>query len=123
MDERGPRYRPGMTRRRRSARGLVPAVSFWALIVVLAGCFTTAADFRNDAEGFIEQNTELRDALFDDPETSFTTATCAEPANQDEGTTFPCTATDSTGATWEFEIVITGSSEYEVNVARRPDGA
>ncbi len=91
-----------------------------ALGAVLAGCFTTAADFRTDAEDFIEQNEELRGALFPATEDSFTTATCAEPENQDEGTTFACTATDTTGAAWEFEIVITGSSEYEVNVARRP---
>jgi hypothetical protein len=87
---------------------------------VLAGCFTTAADFRTDAETFIEQNDNLRDALFPATDDSFTTATCAEPENQNEGTTFACNATDTTGATWEFEIVITGSSEYDVNVARRP---
>jgi hypothetical protein len=98
-------------------------VALGALAAVLAGCFTTAADFRTDAESFIEENEELRVALFPDSDDSFPTATCEEPANQDEGTTFPCTATDTTGATWEFEIVITGSSEYEVNVARRPVGS
>ncbi len=96
------------------------AVAAGALTAVLAGCFTTAADFRTDAETFIEQDDDLRVALFPATDDSFTTATCAEPENQDEGTTFACTATDTTGATWEFEIVITGSSEYEVNVARRP---
>ena len=90
------------------------------LAVGLAGCFTTTADFRDDAETFIEENEELRAALFADPDASFTSATCVDPPNQDEGTTFPCTAIDSTGDTWEFEIAITGSSEYEVNVARRP---
>lgn len=94
-----------------------------ALTGAVAGCFTTAADFRTDAEEFIEQNDELRTALFPDTDDRITSATCAEPPNRDEGTTFPCTATDTTGASWEFEIVITGSSEYEVNVARRPDGA
>jgi hypothetical protein len=97
-------------------------VSLAALAIGLAGCFTTTADFRNDAEEFIEQNEELRGALLADSAT-FVTATCAEPANQDEGTTFPCTATDSNGAVWEFEIVITGSSEYEVNLSRSPEGA
>jgi len=108
---------------RRSNRSLVSAAALVALAAGAAGCFTTAADFRNDAEDFIEQNDELRAALFPDTDDSITSATCAEPANQDEGTTFACTATDTTGASWEFEIVITGSSEYEVNVARRPDGA
>lgn len=106
-----------------SFRSLVSAAALVALAGVVAGCFTTAADFRNDAEEFIEQDDELRAALFPDTADSITSATCAEPANQDEGTTFPCTATDTAGATWEFEIVITGSNEYEVNVARRPDGA
>lgn len=94
-----------------------------ALAVGVTGCFTTTADFRTDAEDFIEQDEQLRAALFPDTADSITSATCAEPANQDEGTTFPCTATDTTGAEWEFEIVITGSSEYEVNVARRPVGS
>ena len=104
----------------RSFRQLLTAGAFVVLSGSLVGCFTTAADFQNDAEDFIEQNDELRAALFPDSDAALTTATCAEPPNQDEGTTFPCTATDTTGATWEFEIVITGSSEYEVNVARRP---
>lgn len=86
----------------------------------LSGCFTTTADFRTDAETFIVENAELRDALFPETDATISTATCAEPADQDEGTTFPCTAIDSNGATWEFEIVISGSTEYEVNVARRP---
>ena len=86
----------------------------------LTGCFTTAADFGSDAETFIQENDELRSALFPDSDATFTAATCVEPENQDEGTTFPCTATDSTGATWEFEVEITSSTEYEVNVVRRP---
>jgi hypothetical protein len=92
----------------------------------LSGCFTTSADFANDAETFIEENEGLRDALRDGgqlaPTASFTTATCTDPENQDVGTTFPCTATDSTGAVWEFEIVITDDNEYEVNLSRAPDG-
>ena len=118
------RYRPGMARRRPSRlhRWSIP-VAAGASAAVLAGCFTTAADFRKDAETFIEQDDDLRVALFPATNDSFTTATCAEPENQDEGTTFACTATDTTGATWEFEIEITGSSKYEVNVARRPVGS
>ena len=110
-----------MRRRRRPFHTpLSAAASLAVLAGTLAGCFTTAADFRNDAETFIEENDELREALFSGSDTAFETATCVEPENQDEGTTFPCTAIDTTGATWEFEIVITGSSEYEVNVARWP---
>jgi hypothetical protein len=110
-------------RRRPFRTPLSSAASLAGLTMGLTGCFTTAADFRNDAETFIEENDELREALFADSDTAFETATCVEPENQDEGTTFPCTAIDTDGATWEFEIVITGSTEYEVNVARRPSGS
>jgi hypothetical protein len=88
--------------------------------LALSGCFTTTADFRQDAETFIVENDELRTALFPDSDASFVSASCTEPANRDEGTTFPCTATDSNDDTWEFEIEITGSNEYEVNLARSP---
>jgi hypothetical protein len=91
------------------------------LTIGVAGCFTTAADFGDDAETFIVENDELREALV--PGSSFTTATCVDPENQDVGTTFVCTAIDGDGEVWEFEIVITGSSEYDVNVARRPTGS
>jgi hypothetical protein len=105
----------------RTSRGAGAALAIVA--VGLSGCFTTAADFGDDAETFIEDDAELREALFPDSDTGFDTATCVDPANQDEGTTFPCTATDGNGDVWEFEIVITGSNEYEVTVARRPDGS
>jgi hypothetical protein len=104
----------------RSRRG---GVALAVLAMGVAGCFTTAADFGDDAETFIESNDELRDALFADADAGFTTATCVDPANQNEGTTFACTATDTNGEVWEFEIVITGSSEYEVSVTRRPAGS
>ncbi len=110
-------------RRRLFDTPLLSAASLVVLAGGLAGCFTTTADFRNDAETFIEENSDLRDALFAGSDTAFETATCVEPENQEEGTTFPCTAIDTAGATWEFEIVITGSTEYEVNVARRPAGS
>lgn len=105
----------------RSARRSAAVLA--VLAAGLSGCFTTTADFRDDAETFIEEDEALREALFPDSDTTFTTATCVEPENQDEGTTFPCTAIDSVGDTWEFEIVITGSNEYEVNLSRAPDGA
>jgi hypothetical protein len=102
-----------LTRRRFGA-------SLALLAVGLSGCFTTAADFRDDAETFIAEDDELREALFPGSETGFAAVTCDDPADQDVGTTFPCTATDDNGEVWEFEIVITGSSEYDVNIARRP---
>jgi len=85
-------------------------------LALLTGCFTTAADFRSDAETFILEDEGLAEAV----ETSFTAATCQAPVNQDVGTTFTCDATDVDGRAWEFEIVITDSNEYEVNVSRFP---
>ena len=87
-----------------------------AALALLTGCFTTAADFRNDAETFILEDEGLAEAV----ETTFTAATCQEPVDQDVGTTFTCDATDAEGRGWEFEIVITDSNEYEVNVSRFP---
>jgi len=105
-----------------AARPIIPLVLL-GLSAVLAGCFTTAADFQDDAETFIMEDDELESGLFEDTGVTFVSASCAEPADQDVDTTFPCTATDSEGRVWEFEIVITGKSGYEVNVSRRPDGA
>lgn len=99
---------------------LLATVAMVALPIGLSACFTTAADFQDDAETFIVENDELRDALLSGADARFVDATCDEPANQDEGTTFACSATDSNGATWEFEIEITSSSEYEVNLSRAP---
>ena len=82
----------------------------------MSGCFTSTADFQNDAERFILEDEGLAEAL----ETTFETADCEEPVDQNEGTTFTCEGVDSGGETWEFEIVILESNEYEVNVSRFP---
>jgi len=103
---------------RRLVPGLTAAI---VLGTALSACFTTTTDFSNDAEAFIVENADLREALLEDPAT-FTSATCADPASQDEGSTFTCTAFDSTGNRWEFDVVITGPNEYEVNLSRSPSG-
>jgi hypothetical protein len=84
--------------------------------LALGGCFTSTADFQNDAEKFILENEGLAEAV----ETTFTTADCEEPVDQNADTTFTCVAVDSEGQEWEFEIVILDSDEYEVNVSRFP---
>jgi hypothetical protein len=99
---------------------LIATAAMIALPAGLSACFTSAADFQKDAETFILENDELREALLSEADERFVEATCAEPSSQDEGTTFACTATDSSGETWEFEIEITSSSEYEVNLTRAP---
>ena len=94
------------------SRALVLACS----ALMLAGCFTTTGDFKENAEEFIVENEDLAEAIG----VGFTSATCQEPANRDVGTTFLCSATDDLGRTWEFSIEITGSNEYVVNESRRP---
>lgn len=84
--------------------------------LTLSGCFTSTADFQNDAEKFILEDEGLAGAV----ETTFTTAECEEPVDQNPDTTFTCIAVDSEGGEWEFEIVILDSDEYEVNVSRFP---
>lgn len=84
--------------------------------LVLSGCFTSTADFQNDAEKFILEDEGLAEAV----ETTFSTADCEEPVDQNPDTTFTCIAIDGEGEEWEFEIVILDSDEYEVNVSRFP---
>ena len=94
---------------------LIPSVVL-AAAIALSGCFTSTADFQNDAEKFILEDEGLAEAV----ETTFSTADCEEPVDQNAGTTFTCVAVDSEGDEWEFEIVILDSDEYEVNVSRFP---
>ena len=84
---------------------------------LLAGCFTTARDFSEDAEEFLTSNTELHDQI---GVTGLSDALCEEPENQSTGTTFRCTATDDTGAVWEFEGEIVAGDEYRLEVRRAP---
>ena len=76
-----------------------------------AACSPDEGDFKDDAEGFIEDDegdveSQLGVALSD--------ATCEDPASSDVGTTFPCTAVGDDGTTYEFTVEITGDNSYEV---------
>jgi hypothetical protein len=81
----------------------------------LAGCFTTSADFSNDAETYIE--TTVAESLG----VEFESVECAEPESQDVGTRFECTAVDAAGGTWVFDNEISAKNEFTVNVDRRPE--
>ena len=94
-----------------------------ALAIVLAGCFTSGADFADDAEAYIVESEDVRQAFVDsgdfaDPATTFVEATCEDPDNHDVGTVFTCTASDSAGGTWAFDVEITGDDRYQVTVSR-----
>lgn len=98
------------------ARGGTAAVA----VMLLAGCFTSGTDFQTDAEDYLLESEELRSGIFPDADTTITDATCAEPGSSDVGTTFLCSAHDSTGGEWEFEVEITSRTGYRVNVSRYP---
>jgi hypothetical protein len=84
--------------------------------VSLTGCFTSTADFRNEAETFIVENAGVADGLG----VALVSATCVEPADQEVGTTFTCTAIDENGDTWGFEVEIAESNRIDVSVSDRP---
>jgi hypothetical protein len=82
--------------------------------VGLAGCFTSTADFKSDAETFIV------DQVAPHVETTFTSVNCDEPLDQTVGTRFACQAVDADGGVWEFDNLIDADGEFTVNISRRP---
>ncbi len=83
----------------------------------LSGCFTTTADFREEAEQFIVEDPGIAESLG----VSMTSATCDEPRNQEAGTVFACTAIDENGGQWGFEVTIADSDSIELSVSERPE--
>ncbi len=109
------RYLPVMPRALLATTLLVGAST------VLAGCFTTSADYQHDAEQFILTNEDLASAAgTEDGPLTFESATCEKPESQNPGTTFACTGIDEQQRVWEFEVVIQEQSSYIVNVERDP---
>lgn len=82
--------------------------------VSLAGCFTSTADFKSDAEAFIV------DQVAPQVDTTFTSVNCDAPLDQTVGTRFACQAIDDVGGIWEFDNVIDAAGEFTVNISRRP---
>lgn len=95
---------------------LARCVLVFGAIVVVTGCFTSTADFRDEAETFIVDEV----AIPDEPDLSFSAATCEEPTRQDPGTVFGCTAIDNDGATWTFDVTIEEDNRILVSVDERP---
>lgn len=85
-------------------------------LVAVTGCFTSTADFREEAETFIVDEVTIPG----ETDVSFAAATCEEPASQDPGTVFGCTATDNEGATWTFDVTIEEDNRILVSVDERP---
>lgn len=83
------------------------------LCVALSGCFTTSADFQEEAESFIVDDPGIVDALG----VAMVSATCEEPVDRDVGRTFSCSAVDVDGEDHAFQVEITGETSFEVTVA------
>jgi hypothetical protein len=96
---------------------VIKSRSVWLACVLgacLSGCFTSAADFQDEAEQ------SIIDAVGPELGVTFTNVTCDPPIDQDVGTRFDCSALDQAGGVWEFDNVIDEPGEFTVNISRRP---
>lgn len=91
--------------------------AFVLLTIGMAGCFTSASDFSDDAAKFIQDNSDLHAAL---GVSGFTSVDCDDPEDRDVGTQFPCVGVDTDGREWAFEVELTGGGQYVVNVSKAP---
>lgn len=94
------------------------ATAVTALALTLTGCFTTTADYRQKAEEFIVEDEDVAAKLA----VTLVSATCEEPADQEVGTVFTCTAVDDNGETWGFDVEIAESDRIELTVSDQPTG-
>ena len=78
-------------------------------ILLLAACSNDGKDFKQNAEAFI-QSTEVETQAG----TTFTGASCTEPAKIATGETFTCSAVDADGKTWDFNLTVKSSNSYEI---------
>ena len=95
-----------------STRRLVGSI---AAVLSLAGCFATAADYREEAETFIVETVAIPGE-----DIVFATARCDEPQSQDPGTEFACAATDQDGGTWRFAVTIEEGNRSVGSATDRP---
>jgi hypothetical protein len=99
-------------------RYVIPACAGLAVLGI-AACSPDEGDFKEDAEGFIDEDegqveSQLGVALAD--------ATCDEPESSDVGATFNCTAVGDDGTTYQFTVEITGDNSYEVGGGTPAEG-
>ncbi|WP_395156307.1 hypothetical protein [Ilumatobacter sp.] len=97
-----------------SFRRVSTLLGFVVASVMLAGCFTSTADFKSDAEAFIA------DKVAAELDVIFESVNCNAPLDQEIGTTFACTALTLDGGVYEFNTVIDEPGEFTVNISRRP---
>jgi len=80
--------------------------------VVMTACSGegTPEDFKDKGEEFINDDERIEETLG----TDFSDAECEEPADDEIGTTYACTAAGADGSTWRFTVEITGENELTV---------
>lgn len=85
-------------------------------LFLLAACSNDSKDFKENAEEFI-QSDEVENLAG----TTFSDATCTEPAKVEAGETFTCTAVGADGRTWDFDLEVKSENSYEI-VSGEPRG-
>ena len=97
-----------------SPRRASALLGLFAASIMLAGCFTSRADFKSDAEAFIA------DKVAAELDVVFESVNCDAPLDQAVGTNFACTAISDDGGLYEFDNVIDEPGKFTVNISRRP---
>jgi hypothetical protein len=83
---------------------------------LLGACSADEGDFQKSAEAFIKGDVVAKEA-----KTKFTDASCTKPDKVQPGATFTCTATDESGAKWNFALVVKDASNFEIT-SGQPEG-
>ena len=87
------------------------------MVPLIAGCFTSGTNFRDDAQEFIVENEEMHAEL---GVKGFESAECDGPESKTVGTKFTCVGIDDQGRTWEFGGEIVEGDQYVLTVSRAP---
>jgi hypothetical protein len=90
-------------------RRLTAAAAAAALLLLVA-CSPDPADFKEEAEKYIESREFSEDAGL----LRFTEAACEEPESTATDTLFTCVAVAEDGSRWQFDVEITGETDLKV---------
>ena len=93
----------------KSARKAVVGVAVAGALVLSACGNSGPVDFGKSAERFIQSDKVEKQA-----KTTFTNASCGEPADNTPGSKFSCTATAADGSIWSFDMVVKDAHNFEL---------
>jgi hypothetical protein len=86
------------------------AVASAAALLLFVACSPDTADYRREAEKFIESRRFSEEAEL----LRLSDVECEEPESTAEDTRYTCTATSSDGVRWEFDVDIVGDADLQV---------